>query len=224
MGFDDPIGKRFSIFGDGIIIGLVKDFNFLSLHDPILPIVLATLDSHYSNISIRINPNDIQNSINSIKTTWERIISDRPFDSSFVEDQHKKLYQAEQKAGKMFGFVTLMAIFISCLGLFGIASFTAEQKTKEIGIRKALGSKTSGIILMLSKEFSQLVLISNLIAWPIAYLVIRKYLQNFTYHTNINILLFIGTGLFTLIIALLTISSQSFKAANKNPVDTLRHE
>ena len=224
MEIEDPIGKRFSISGEGRIIGMVKNFNFLSLHNPIMPIVLVVSPRHFNKISVKVKSSDMSASINKIKTTWDEIIRDRPFNYDFLENQYNALYHAEQKAGKIFGFVTIMAIFISCLGLFGIASFTAEQKTKEIGIRKALGSTESGIIYLLSKEFTILVLIANIIAWPIVLWVISKWLQNFVYHADINILLFVGTFLFSLLIALLTISFQSIKAARTNPVDTLRYE
>ncbi|MFC2121048.1 ABC transporter permease [Bacteroidota bacterium] len=224
IGVENPIGLKFNIFGEGRIIGIVKDFNFLSLHAPIMPIVFSVRPKLFSNIAIRISEENISTTLRIIENTWNKIISDRPFSSSFFEDQHNSLYQSEQKAGKIFGFVTLMAIFISCIGLFGIASFTSEQRTKEVGIRKSLGSSVKEIVILLTKEFAVLVLIANIIAWPIVFLVIRKWLQNFSYHTDIKILIFIAAGLFTLLLALLTIGFQSIKAANTNPVDTLRYE
>ena len=156
-----------------------------------------------------------------LKMKWAEILPQIPFDFSFLDKTFGRQYKADEKIQAIFSNFGILAIFISCLGLFGLASFTAEQRTKEIGIRKVLGASVSGIILMLSKEFTKWVLAANVIAWPLAYFTMKQWLQNFAYRTAIGFSTFIIAGLLALVIALLTVGYQAIKAARANPVGGL---
>jgi len=178
----------------------------------------------YSYIFIRIAPENYAAAIKFLQNTWNRIAPQHPFDYHFLDEDFDKLYWDEQRLGKIFGYFTLLAVFIACLGLYGLATYVAEQKTKEIGIRKVLGSSVFGIVSLLSKEFAKWVLAANIIAWPVAYFIMHLWLQNFAYRTNIKIWAFFLSAFLTLIIALLTISYRSLKAALANPVHSLHYE
>ena len=175
-------------------------------------------------ISVRLNTADIPNALNIIKTAWEKAAPQYPFDYRFLDKSFDELYKSFEKQIQIFTIFALLAIFIACLGLFGLASFTSEQKTKEIGIRKVLGSSVTGILKLLSKEYLLLILISNLIAWPAAYFLMNKWLQDFAYRIEINYLIFLLSGVIVFIISILTISMQVIKAATANPVKSLRYE
>ena len=164
------------------------------------------------------------NTLKHLASVWNRINPEYPFDYHFLDEDFDRLYWDEQRLGKIFGYFTCLAIIIACLGLYGLASFVAEQKTKEIGIRKVLGASVQGITTMLSKEFTKLVLLANVIAWPAAYFVMRLWLQNYAYRTSIRLWVFILSATLALIIAVLTVSFQSIKAAIANPVDSLWYE
>ncbi|MFQ5824979.1 MAG: ABC transporter permease [bacterium] len=229
MEMRSPIGKRLKAYGrDGRIIGVVKDFHFRSLHDKINPLILnlGTFGKEYDffHLTVRINPGNIPETLKFIEGVWQKHVPESPFEYHFLDETLDKLYTTEQRLGKIFGYLTFLTIFVSCLGLFGLATFLAEQKTKEIGIRKVLGSSVTGIVVLLSKVFMKWVLISNVIAWPIAYLAMKKWLQNFAYQVNIEFWTFVFSGLTALIIALMTVSYQSVKAALVNPVEALRYE
>jgi len=175
-------------------------------------------------ILIKINSGNLPATMELLKKKWTEIIPQLPFDFSFLDETFDRQYKADEKLQAIFSNFGVLAIFISCLGLSGLVSFTAEQRTKEIGIRKALGASISGIIFLLSKEFTKWVLIANLIAWPVAYFAMNQWLQNFAYRINIELGTFILAGVLALIIALLTVSYQAVKAAKANPVDALRYE
>jgi putative ABC transport system permease protein len=159
-----------------------------------------------------------------LKEQWTEYRANYPFDYFFIDENFDELYRSEEKLGQVFGAFALLAIFIACLGLFGLASFTAEKRTKEIGIRKVLGAPVLGIIFLLSKEFTKWVIVANAIAWPLAYLVMQKWLQNFAYRTNFGLWIFVGAAGVSLVITLLTVSFQSVKAALADPVNSLRYE
>ncbi len=223
MGMVFPIGKR--LWGKRII-GVVKDYHYKSLHEPIEPIVLSLTNRWLYFIFIKINSHslDLAGTIKSIKDVYEKFVSEYPFEFHFLDTDIDNFYYKEKQIHKTFTYFTFLGIFIACLGLFGLASFTAEQRTKEIGIRKVLGASVSSIVLLLTKEFTKWVLISNLIAWPFAYYAMNKWLQNFAYHINISVWLFIISAGLTLVIAFLTVSYQSIKAALANPVESLGYE
>jgi len=223
MGWEEPLGKKFSFMREDChIIGVVKDFYFASLHSHIEPMFLSLEDG--SNIAVRLKPGNVPRNISLLKETFEKNSHGQPFDFYFLDDAFNQLYRREQRTGKAFGYFAILAVLIACLGLLGLSAFTVEQRTKEIGIRKVLGASIPQIMTLLTKEFVKLVVIANVIAFPVAYFAMSKWLQNFAYHISISPWMFILAAAAALGIAFLTISYQTFKAAASNPVDTLRYE
>ncbi len=225
IGMEDPVGKQLTI-GDGelYIVGVVKDYNFRSLHSEIEPLLLVNAPDLYRYILVKLDSRNIPGTIVRIEDIWKSFFPETPFEYRFLDEEYDKLYRAEQRMGTLFKYFTGLAVLISCLGLFGLASFMAEKRTKEIGIRKALGASVSGIVILLNREFAKWVVIANIIAWPIAYLVMKSWLQNFAYRTDLHLWIFLVSGALALIIAVLTVSYQSVRAATANPVDSLRYE
>jgi putative ABC transport system permease protein len=231
LGYEDPINKEFvyPVHGGapkrGRIIGVMSDFNMLALYQGIEPLNLA-LDPSESQryLSVKIRESNIQETIASIKKTLESISTVYPFEYQFFDDVFLSTYLNEKKLGQMFNAFGLLAIFIACLGLFGLASFTIQQKTKEIGIRKVLGASSGKIFTWLSKDFTKWVFLANGIAWPIAYLLMNKWLQNFSYRISLGLGLFVVSAAAALLLALITIVFQAAKAANSNPVEALKTE
>lgn len=205
---------------------MLKDFHFKPLHQKIEPLVARLIRPPWmpNYLSLKINPENIPETLLFLEEKFKEFSPDYPFEYSFLDERINNAYKSEQKLGKIFNYFALIALFIACLGLFGLASFTSEQRTKEIGIRKVVGASVSKIFVLLSKEFIKRILIANIIAWPIAYFAMNKWLQNFAYRINIGIGIFLISGLIALVIAMLTISCQSIKAATANPVDALRYE
>jgi len=228
MGLEDPVGQRLRFWGnDGTIIGVVKNYHHVPLHREIMPHVFTINPRNFRALKyvfIKIAPGNIPDTLKYIKETSESYAPDYPYQYSFLDQGIGNLYQAEQKLGGIFGCFAFIAIFVSCLGIFGLASFTAEKRTKEIGIRKILGASVSSIALLLSKEFSRWVLLANIIAWPFGWYAMHKWLENFAYRTGLNPLPFILAGVLSFVIAALPIGYQSIKAAIANPVDSLRYE
>lgn len=225
MGMKSPLGKRLGIKDYyPKIIGVVKDFHFRSLHSPIEPLILIFAPSYCQVMCIKINSQILPRTIGNIQNLWQKFVPDYPFEYRLLDESLNNLYWSERRIGKIINFFTFLAIFIACLGLFGLVSFIAEQRTKEIGIRKVLGASIPGIVSLLSKEFLKWILVANFIAWPVAYLVMNNWLQNFVYRINIGIWTFVLAGLLTLLIAVLTVSYQAVKAAIANPVESLRYE
>lgn len=226
LGIESPVDKPFSLWGEaGIVIGVVKDFHFDSLSNPVEPLVIRLRPVEpYTFLFIRINGENIPETLQRITSAWEKVSPSFPFDYSFLDESFNRLYLAEQRLGTLFGAFTILAIIIACLGLFGLASFMAEKRTKEIGIRKVLGASIPNIAALLSKEFVVLVTAANLFAWPVAWYAMNKWLQNYSYHIGLNPLIFIGASLSALIFALLTVSLQAVRAASADPVNSLRHE
>jgi putative ABC transport system permease protein len=229
---DDPIGKKlgFAANLDGTanrntrVIGVEKDFHYNSLHNKIDPILLLLSDRPLRNISLRVRQENIENTINYIKGKWNKFCPTFPFDYTFLDEDLNEQYIAEQKIGRVFTYFSVLCIFIACLGLFGLAAYTAEQRTKEISIRKVMGASVSNIVIILSKEFSIWVMLANIIAWPLAYLALKKWLENFAYSVDLSFFVFLGAGVLALIIALITISFRSIKAALTNPAEALKYE
>jgi putative ABC transport system permease protein len=211
----------------GRIIGVVQDFNYESLHQPITPIVMLIAPQNFNSISVKIRadrPADVATTLDFLKQKWQAYRPNFPFQYSFIDERYERLYQSEHRLGQIFGTFSLLAVFIACLGLFGLASYTAEQRTKEIGIRKVLGASTPGIVNLLSKDFAKLVIVANLVAWPVAYFAMNKWLQDFAYRIHLSAWTFLGAGILALGVALLTISFQAVKSALANPVEALRYE
>lgn len=204
------------------VIGVVKDFNFKSLHESISPLLMSLHPE--GGLIFKIKPTDISGLLATMKKKWDGYHTDEPFTYSFMDDLFNKTYSAEQKTGTVLNIFSLLIIFVACLGLFGLVTYTAEQRTKEIGIRKVLGASVTQVIQMLSKEFLKLVLIASLIAFPVAWWAMNKWLQSFAYRINISWWIFAVAGLAALVIALATVSFQAIKAAVANPVESLRME
>jgi len=230
MGMQDPLGKQFS-YGKrkGTIIGVLKNAHFRSLHVEIEPHVFFFLNdvseaTQYGVVLIKINGNKTEEALAKIQGVWENINPISPFEYHFLDQKYDSLYRKEKKIGTILNAFTLFAIVISCLGLFGLASFLTERRTSEIGIRKVLGASESGIVFLLSKQFIKWVLIANLFAWPAAYFVMNEWLKSFAYRINIGVWTFVLSGLLAVGIALGTVSYQVLKAAQANPIDSLRYE
>ncbi|MGH7495375.1 MAG: ABC transporter permease [bacterium] len=227
---ESAIGKAFQ-YGNrkGRIIGVVKDFNYESLHQPITPVVLYIVPPSFNSISVKIRPDrpeDIASTLDFLKQKWQELRPNFPFQYSFLDERYEQLYQSEHRLGQIFGTFSLLAVFIACLGLFGLASYTAEQRTKEIGIRKVLGASANNIVLLLSKEFTRLVIVATLVAWPVAYYAMHRWLQEFAYRINLNQQTgtFLLAAILAFAIALFTVSFQAVKAALGNPIKALRYE
>ena len=229
MGLESPVGKAFSCSipfaqGKGKIIGVVKNFHFQSLHRQIEPLILIVHPYWFSHCHFRISAEDFPATIAYIDKKLKELVPEYPFELRFLDEAIDRLYRTEQRVGNLVRYGAIIAVFVACLGLFGLAAFTAVQRTKEIGIRKVLGASVSSIIVMLSKEFTKWVLLANIIAWPIAWYAMNKWLQNFAYRIEIGWWTFILAGALALVIALLTVSYQAIRAATTNPVDSLRYE
>jgi putative ABC transport system permease protein len=226
----DPIGKDLYQHNNGTennsyrIIGVVRDFNYESLHNKIRPLVLSFNMIRASDITIRISSKDIPGTIGSIKKVWRMFVGEEELNIGFLDQSLSKLYKTEERTGKMTTIFSSIAIFIACLGLFGLAAFVTEQRTKEIGIRKIVGASVLEIVMLLSKDFTKWVVLANLIAWPVAYYFMNKWLQDFAYRINISWWIFVLSGGIALLIALLTVGYQAIKAATANPVESLRYE
>ncbi|NIM57954.1 MAG: FtsX-like permease family protein [Candidatus Aminicenantes bacterium] len=225
MGKESVVGEALIHMGNpGMIIGVVENFHFQWYRNQIEPLILQLLPQGVDNLLIRIPPENVTSSLKLIKQTWEKIIPGYPFEYSFLDDDFSRNFRAIERTGGILNSFAVLAVIISCLGLFGLASFAAEERTKEIGIRKVLGSSTSAIVMLLTKDFSKCILLATLIAWPVGYFVMNQWLSNFAYRTKVGFSILIFSSMLALIIAVLTISYQSIKAALANPVDSLRYE
>lgn len=222
---EDAIGKEFG-YGRrrGQIIGVAKDFHFESMHHGISPIVMILSSSSLNQVAVRIQPDDIPGTLAFLQKKWQEYRPNYPFSYYFIDENFDQLYKSEDKLQQLLGYFAFLAIFIACLGLFGLALYTAEQRTKEIGIRKVLGASVSSIVILFSKEFSKWVLLANIIGWPAAYYAMNKWLQSFAYRTSLNLFTFLLAGTLALIIALITVSYHSAKAALADPVKSIRYE
>ena len=197
-----------------------------SLHHKILPLLIDSEPTRLRFILIKIRPGSLPETLSFLKEKWKEIDPTETFDYWFLDDSESFAWQyhSEQRLSIIFSHFALLAIFLACLGLFGLASFTAEQRTKEIGIRKAMGASISSIVMLLLKEFAKWILIANVIAWPVTYFAMNRWLQNFAYRISISSSAFILAGLIVFVIALLTVSYQAIKAARANPIEALRYE
>ena len=205
------------------VIGVVKDFHFKSLHELIAPLAM-TLSSNSGSMIVKVKARDIAGLLASMKKEWKDFKPDAPFSYSFLDERFNTTYKAEQNIGYILGIFAGLTIFVACLGLFGLVTFTAEQRTKEIGIRKVLGASVTGIVTLLSKDFLKLVLLAFLIAMPVAWYVMNRWLDDFAYHMTINGWVFALTALLAMTLTFFTISFQAIKAAIANPVKSLRAE
>ncbi len=225
-GLREPVGKLFSIWENrGRIIGVVKDFFNRPLSQEIKPTVI-TLNQAWAPavIFIRIKPESIARTVDRIEEIWTRFAPNQPFEPVFLDESFEDLYRSDRRTGVIFKDFAGLAVFISCLGIFGLAAFTAQQRTKEIGVRKVMGASVAGIVSLIAREFLVLITVANVVALPAGYFLANRLLQNYAYRTDFGIWLFLLAGISAYVIALLTVSFQAFKAARTTPVDALRYE
>jgi len=229
---DEAIGKKidFGIDLDGSamrntkVIGVVKDFNYVSLHNPIEPIGLFLSERPRYYLAIKYKEGSTQSVIQYVQEKWDSFGANRTFDYTIFENQMDEMYKSEVKLGKIFLYFTILCIFIALLGLFGLSSFIAEQRSKEIGIRKSFGASVGSIVRLLFKEFTYLIIIAFIIAVPISYYAIDNWLQNFAFSVSISWIPFVAGGVMAFVIAILTVSYHSIRAASSNPDDSIKCE
>lgn len=226
MGLENPVGKRFSLWSyqQGIIVGVIKDFQLRSAQYPIEPLVLIDDPSQFRTMCLRIRSDRVPDTIKSLGAVWKNFSAGYPFGVIFYEQAIDELYRGERRLGTLYRAMTVMAVVIACLGLFGLASYLADQRTKEIAIRKILGASFPGIFILVSKEFLQWVAIANLLAWPVAYIFLKNWLQNFAFHTPFGIDLFVLSAGLSLAVSLFTVGGQALRVARLDPVRNLRYE
>ena len=228
FGWTDPLGKKIQeIYGNKqtkTVIGVVKDFHMSSLHEAIEPMYINSSFPGINTVLVRINPGNVAERLDAIRSAWAKTVPSAPFDYFFLDESFDNQYRVEERLSRLFSYFSLLAIFIACLGLFGMACYSAQKRTKEIGIRKVLGASTSSIVRLFSQELIWIFFFANFISWPVVYLAARKWLQNFAYRTNIEIKVFFLSAALTLVLILGTVSYQALKAALADPADTLRYE
>ena len=231
LGIPSPVIGQKIVWGEDndtsynlTIVGIAKDFHFTSFRNEIKPFGFVMEPPRENLFTAKLDAADIRNTIAAIEKKWNKFSPDWPFQYHFLDDTFARLYQSEERFNKIFLYLTVLAIIIACLGLFGLAAFIAEQRTKEIGIRKVLGASVAGITSMLSKDFLKLVLVAIVIATPVAWWAMNKWLQDFAYRINISWWVFVMAGMIALLIALVTVCFQAIKAAIANPVKSLRTE
>ncbi len=221
----DAIGRRFErvsfTLRVGRVIGVVRDFHLRTIHEEIEPIVIMT-SSYHIYLLIRLEPDGISETISRIEETWRNVDAGFPLDYTFLDEDFDRLYQDDRRLGEVFAIFAVLGVFVACLGLLGLASFSIQQRTREIGIRKVLGSSVSTIVMLLSKDFMKYVLLGNLIAWPLAYFVMTRWLQNYAYAAALDYTWFVAGGVVALVIAWLTIGAHAVAASRRNPVNALR--
>jgi ABC-type antimicrobial peptide transport system permease subunit len=224
---EDILNKEISIWGDRIkcpVVGVLKDFNDRSLRNDLAPLLITTNGTMYSQAGIKLSTTNISSTLRSVKTIWEQIFPDFVYEYRFLDDKIAGFYKQENQLSQLYRIFAAIAIFLSCLGLYGLASFMATQRIKEVGIRKVLGATAGNIAYLFSKEFILLIAIAFAIATPLAWYYMHQWLQDYAYRVNISWWLFAAGGLAAIIIALATISFQAIKAALANPVKSLRTE
>ena len=231
FGIEDPVGKKLRIWWtekDLVIIGIIDNFHFESLHRNvrsmgyILPEATDSTDNPY--LLVKIGSQVTSDVLADLRKTWESMSAGLPFEFTFLDDKVNSLYQNDSRAGRIVTLFSCLAIFVSCLGLFGLAAFVADQRTKEIGVRKVLGAPLSNIMWLLTGQFVKWVIVANLIAWPVGYWIMNRWLQGFVFRASLSIWIFLASGLAALAVAAVTVSSQVIKAALANPAESLKYE
>lgn len=222
------VGKKLNwgLGKEGNVIGVVSDFHYFSLHKQVDPLIIHNDPESYSYLTVRINPdgNDWQRALTTLESEWRSLGMKGEFDYFFLDDDFARQYQTDQQLKSFISYFSVLAIFIGCLGLYGLAAYSTEQRAKEIGIRRVLGASVPGLVALMSKDFLKLVLIANLFAWPAAWYILNQWLSNFAFHINISVAVFFLAGFIALLIAWFTVGFESTKAALSNPVDSLRNE
>jgi putative ABC transport system permease protein len=234
LGWDNPLGKTVKMIeGDPdrqfievsyTVIGVVRDYNFESLHAPIRGLVILNLNRSIESLLVKLRTGNLPATLKEIESVAKTIEPNRPFRAVFLSESFDQMYRSEERMGKIFVSFALLALFVAGLGLFGLAAYTAESRTKEVGIRKTLGASVPSVILLLTKEFVRWVLLANVIAWPIAFFSMNKWLQNFAYRAGFNPFLFLAAGALALVLAVAAVGLKTAGAAAANPVRSLRYE
>jgi putative ABC transport system permease protein len=225
MGLKDPVGKIFNLWGNNMeIIGVAKNFHFKSLHEKVKPFFFRLLPRETSTMMVKVKLVQEKETIGNIRSVYQKFNPGYLFDYQFLDHDYQAQYEAEMRVAKLSRYFAGLAIIISCLGLFGLAAFTAERRLKEIGIRKVLGSSVLGIVSLLSADFTKIVLLSILTALPISYLIAKQWLDGFAFKISLEWWYFIGAGVIALVISWITVFTQTFKAARVNPVKCLNNE
>jgi len=225
MGMQDPIGKWMSWNGTKFtIIGIVEDFHFLDMTSEISPLVIVYAPKYCDIIFAKLTGNNQEQALDYMRNSWEKANPGFPFEYKYLDASYEELYRSEEKLGKIFRYFSILTILISCLGLFGLAAFIAEQRTKEVGVRKVLGANIYNIFTTLSSEFMKWVIIANLIAWPVAYYAMNHWLLGYAYHTRLSLWIFLLTGIVSLLIAMFTISYQALITARQHPIKSLKYD
>jgi len=229
LGLDNPVGAKLLIprnqeMVEMTIVGVVRDFHVQSLHNKINPMIIFIEPKMYAMMAIKISPTNTEQTVQSLKEIWNNVLPFAGFNYRYMEDAYHSFYRTEEKTGKLITIFTCLALFVSCLGLLGLASFMTSKRVKEIGIRKVLGATAGGITVLLSRQFTKWVIISNVFAWPVAYYLLSRWLENFAYRMNLGPEPFLVSGAVALSIAALTVGVQSIKAALANPAESLRYE
>jgi ABC-type antimicrobial peptide transport system permease subunit len=226
MGIGDPVGKRFRFMGiNGIIVGVMKNFHFKGADQPIEPMAFALGDARYLNyILIRLTSGNIPSSLASVEKVWKEVISDYPLQYSFIDQDYDNLYRSQLRLTRLLKYFTFLALIIACLGLYGLSSYSAERRTNEIGVRKVMGAGSFMVMYTVSKEFLVLVFVSIIIALPLGWIIVEKLLKQFAYRIELNIWVFSVIAIGAIIIAMLTVSFQAYKATGINPAEALKIE
>ena len=227
MGLDaaSAVGKRFNFRGyEGTIVGVMKNFHYQTVRNAIEPLAVVVDPKDFRYAVVRLTAGQIPASLENVKETWRQVFPQYPLEYRFFDEDFEQMYRKDERMGTILKVFSAMAVLIACLGLFGLASYTAEQRTKEIGVRKVLGASSPGIVLLLSKEFAKWVLAANLLAWPVAYFLMRSWLRSYAYNAGIAWWLFAAAGAGALVIALVTISFQAVRVSRINPADSLKYE
>jgi hypothetical protein len=222
---NQPVGEKLNFAGlQGQVVGVMKNFHYQPAQRKIEPIALVLAPKYIEYMLVRIAPNRISSTMAEIAQTWKRVIPNYPFEYQFLDDIFDRMYRELERSGTVIRYFTILTIFIACLGLFGLASFSAEKRTREIGIRKVLGATVPNITMLLCREFLFLVLLAIVIAWPLSYLIMNKWLQDFAYRISLNPLNFLLAMVLTLLIAIFPVVLQALRASYANPVKSLRYE
>jgi ABC-type antimicrobial peptide transport system permease subunit len=226
MGIGNPVGKNFKFMGSrGTIVGLLKNFHFQGGGQKIQPMAFLMADtSHLNFILIRLTPGNIPASLKSVEKVWKQVIPEYPLEYSFIDQEYQNQFRTQIRLTELLKYFTILAVIIACLGLYGLSSYSAERRTNEIGIRKVMGAGSLTVMYTLSREFLLLVIISILIALPMGWIVVWNILKQFAYRINMNPLVFSGIAIFAVLIAMLTVSFQAYKATGINPAESLKVE
>jgi len=233
FGWPQPLGKALALsnknlarpmFEKGEIIGVVKDFHSQSLHKPIEPVVLSIQRNFYNYAAVKLRRGKIPETLAFLSETWKRLLPGRPFDYFFFDEDVAKMYASERRTGQIFGAGALLSLFISALGLFGLASYSAARRTKEIGIRKTLGASVRDVTILLSREFAWLFLLANILAWPVAYVLFQHWLRGFAYRIAASPAIFLLASAAAFLVLIISVGSQALKSALADPVDSIRYE